>query len=240
MSDYERYSDYNNPDDDSEELHPYPLWFRVLRSTAKWTVIGICLLTVGVLLFRICLLGWYPKMAKQLYMTDPLKAEYREAGKLEVLTQKLIKPEESRKYGFFYADNMLFVKATGSLQCSLRVNRSAYGQMSEAYKTNLSAEAKDNFTFSLYYSDGETLNRCYTPTYINKETHLFYDYYKICFDGIDTDEDIPWYRLNIHPKGVEDTEDQPTAHILLYVTNINDEAYYGFTPYIPSKEELEG
>ena len=98
MSDYERYSDYNNPDDDSEELHPYPLWFRVLRSVAKWTVIAVCLLTVGVLIFRMSLLGWYPASAKQLYMTDPLKEEYAEQGKLEVLTQKLLVPYESRKY----------------------------------------------------------------------------------------------------------------------------------------------
>ena len=240
MSDYERYSDYNNPDDDSEELHPYPLWFRILRATTKWILISICLLAVGVLIFRISLLGWYPKMAKQLYMTDALKAEYAETGTLEVLTQKLIRPEESRKYGFFYAGNMRFVKATGSLQCSLRVNRSAYAQMSEVYKTNLSADAMDNFTFTLYYSDGETIHLNYTPTYIDKETHLFYDYYKICFDGIDTNEDLPWYRLNIHLKGVEDTEDHPTAQIPLYVTNINEEFYYGFTPYIPDKEELEG
>ena len=237
MSDYERYSDYNNPDDDSEELHPYPLWFRVLRAVAKWTVIGICLVTVAVLLFRIALLGWYPKTAKQLYMTDALKAEYAEAGQLEVLSQQLLVPYESRKYGFFSAGNMLYVKETGSLQCSVRVNRSAYAEMSMVYKTNLSSEKEDNFRFALYYSNSEDISLVYEATYVVKETHLFYDYYKICFDGISTDENLPWYRLNIHLSGVQDTEAEPTACIVLYE---NNEEYSRFIPYIPTKEELEG
>ena len=235
MSDYERYSDYNNPDDDSEELHPFPLWFRVLRAASKWLVISISLLMVAVLLFRICLLGWYPAPVKELHMTDPLKAHYREQGSIEVLSQKLLVPYESRKYGFFSADNMLFVKATGSLQCSLRINRSAYEEMSALYKTNLAADSEDNLTFTLYYSNGEDINLSYSTSYVSRETHLFYDYYKICFDGIDTNEALPWYRLNIHLKGVADTEEKPTACIVLYE---NNEEYSRFTPYVPGKEEL--
>ena len=235
MSDYERYSDYNNPDDDSEELHPYPLWFRILRKAVKWLFIAICLLTVGLLLFRMSLLGWYPDSAKQLYMTPAIAEEYAKTGEVEVLIQKLLVPYESRKYGFFSADNMRYIKATGSLQCSIRVNRSAYAEMSEVYKTSLAKDRDDNLSFTLYYSNGEDINLSYTPTHVSRETHLFYDYYKICFDGIDTSESLPWYRLNIHLSGVADTEAEPTACIVVYE---NNEEYSHFTPYIPSKEEL--
>ena len=242
MSDYERYSDYNNPDDESEELHPYPLWFRIARAMIKWLFVGSCLLVTAFLIFRLVVAGWYPASMKTLNMTDELRAAYQRDGKLEVFSQAIRVPYESKSTGYFMADNLLFVPAVGSLQCSIRVNRSAYAEMSAAYKTTLSADANDNFKFLLYYSNNDAenppatvLNLVYSTTSVEKETHLFYDYYKLSFEGVNLCDDVLGYWLIVEIKGVESSFEKPAASILLYA---NNEEYHTFLPYNPSKEEV--
>lgn len=236
MSDYERYSDSDHRDNDDEKLYPVPLWIRVTKLLAKIMLVTVCLATVGLLVFRMIFASYYPAVAKQLYMTDALRAAYVENGQLDAYTQNLLIPYESRKDGFFFADNLIFLYAPGSLQCSLRVNRKTYEDIAEANSVDLPSEIEGFLSFSLYYGGEEVEDVCYTPTHVERTTRLYYDYYKICFDGVDF-ADIPWFRLNIHIAGHTDTEADPAACIVVYE---NNEEYSAVTPYAISGEEYAG
>ncbi|MBO5788436.1 MAG: hypothetical protein J6R42_00665 [Clostridia bacterium] len=246
MSDYERYSDYNHIGEDNiEDVYPPPLWIKILRVMFRVMLISVCVLVCGILGFRLILSGWYPAAMKRLHVTEPMRAVIAEKGELDVYTQTLVVPYEDRATGFFIADNMFLVKDTGSLQISVRTNVKQYSRIAEHYKVECPEDLTDFLVFTLHYNnqnDADSTNTpteiieiTYTPTKIMKESHMGYDYYKICFDGISLADNIPWYRLNIHIKGYEDTEKIPAASIVIYE---NNPEYSKFTPYTPSKKEL--
>lgn len=229
----ERYADYDRGDDD-DELYPPPKWVQILKKCVKIGFSLICIFSVGLLLGRMALMGYYPAFAKQLYTTDAIRAYYQTNGTLNPLTQISVVKYEDRTTGFFFLDNIIVIKETGSLQCSLRVNRRAV----EDIATHHGVEAPDDIiqflSFSAYYSDEKDIHLSYTPTHVEQKTQYLYHYYKICFDGVNLEDNIPWYRLNIHIQGKADTEAEPAACIALYQSHSE---YAPLTPYKMSKEE---
>ena len=234
MSDYERYMDYDGVHDDDHLLHPPAKWVVVLKILCKIFFALICVFVVGTLVLRMVLAGWYPKSAKQLKMTPALAALYAEQGTLTAYTQDMIAPWEDRTNGYFIADNLIVVKESGSVQLSVRINRQNYERIGAAAGQS-EQQAIDGLYFTLYYG-GEQTAYSYAPTSVSVETKFYYDYYKICFDGINLNDEIPWYRLNVHINGTADTEEKPYACILVYE---NNEEYSLFDPYQISRKELE-
>lgn len=235
MSDYERYMDYNGVHDDDDQLHPPAPWAVFFKKLCRWLFIAVAVGVIAIFAIRFAVAEWYPKMAKQLYLTDPLAAEYGASGELTVLTQEMLVPVEDRADGFYRADNLLVIRQTGSIQCSLRVNRHALDDMAERYGLSGADRVMDALSFTLYYKDAEGTVYSYGTAHVERDSHLWYEYVKICFDSVEL-ENIPWYRLNIHVEGVADTEEEPTACIGIYQNNAD---YNRFDPYRPSREELE-
>ena len=240
MSDYERYSDSDHRDNTDDALYPVPRWIRVMKILLRVALILLCLATVGVLAFRLIFAGWYPKDCKRLQMTDALRAAYTERGSLQAWTQELAVPYENRKTGYFRADNLIFLKDPGALQCTLRVNRASYEDIAKAAGVENTSDIEGFLTFSLYYGGEGVESIVAHPSSVRRETHLYYDYYKICFDDLsfsDRDgKEIPWYRLNIHIAGSADSEPDPDACIVVYE---NNEEYSDIRAYPISKEEYE-
>lgn len=233
MSDYERYMDYNGVHDDDHLLHPPAKWVMVLKALCKWLFVLACLFVVGLLAFRLAFAGWYPRFAKKLYMTPAISEAYAENGTLTALTQTLAVPWEDRNSGYYMADNLIVVKESGSIQVSLRVNENNYALIAQA--VGLTEDyVRENLTFTLYYGAEDT-PLTYSTAKVIKDKKLLYDYYKICFDGVDLSQNIPWYRLNIHITGYADSEAEPLACIVVYE---NNEEYNIFEPYRLSKGEL--
>ena len=238
MSDYERYSDSDHRDNTDDALYPVPRWIRVMKLLLRVAVILLCLATVGVLVFRLIFAGWYPKDFKRLHMTDALRAAYAERGSLEAWTQDLAVPYEDRTTGYFRADNLIFLKDPGALQCTLRINRASYADIAKAAGVKNPEQREGFLSFSLYYGGEGAETVTASPSAVLRETHLYYDYYKLCFDGLSfadkNGKEIPWYRLNIHVAGSGDTEDAPDACIVVYE---NNEEYSDIRSYIISEEE---
>lgn len=235
MSDYERYMDYNGVHDDDHLLHPPSKTAVVFKILCKCLLVLTCLFVVGVLVFRMIFASWYPASAKKLKMTPAISAAYQANGSLAALSQDMIAPWEDRTNGYFIADNLIVIKESGSLQLSVRINQANYEYIAAKVKQTADA-VKENLSFTLYYGAEQTQTLTYTPTSVSMDSKLYYDYYKICFDGVDLSDFIPWYRLNIHIEGYADSEEKPYAFILVYE---NNEEYNVFYPYDISKKELQ-
>lgn len=234
MSDYERYMDYDGVHDDDHLLHPPSKTAVVFKILCKCLLVLTCLFVVGVLVFRMVFASWYPVSAKELKITPAISAAYQVNGSLTALSQDMIAPWEDRTNGFFIADNLIVIKESGSIQLSVRVNHANYAYIAEKVKQSEEA-VKENLSFTLYYGAEQT-PLTYAPTSVTVDSKFYYDYYKICFDGVDISDSVPWYRLNIHVNGYADSEEKPYAGILVYE---NNEEYNVFYPYEISKKELQ-
>ena len=83
MEDIERYGDYDDIEEESSgEKSNLGLIIKIL-------IISLCLLVVGVILFRVILSNYYPKAMKRIYFNDELASYYESNdGKLGAETQK--------------------------------------------------------------------------------------------------------------------------------------------------------
>ena len=86
MEDIERYGDYNETDEEpsGEKSH--------IGLILKIVIISVCLLVVGLILFRVILFSYYPKAMKRIYFNDTLTAYYNEnSGDINAEISELIK-----------------------------------------------------------------------------------------------------------------------------------------------------
>lgn len=239
MSDYELYGDYNRGEDEEPE-GPAPSRFgaavkKILKALVIILLAGACL----VMGFRMIVSGYYPREMKYLYHTEALTAHAAVAGQPEVVTQKIRVPFESEilesneieearnaksQNGYFYAANLRVVRETGSVQFSLRMNNQALRDIAAAYGVGTITSVKDAFTFTLTDPAGHR----YTPTATLTDEALFYQYVKLCYDGV-TLEDVTWLRVEITVVGADMTaEEHPTLAVCVYE---NHEGYASFDSY---------
>lgn len=246
MSDYELYSDYNRGEDE-EPLGPPPSRFgvvvkRLLKTLAILVLAGACL----ILAFRMIASGYYPQEMKRLYHTEALTAYAAGAGtQPDVVTQKIRVPFESEilesdaienahnaksQNGYFYAANLLVVRETGSVQFSLRMNHQALRDIAVAYGVDDITSPESAFSFALTDPEG---NR-YAPTAVFTDRALFYQYIKLCFDGV-TLEEVTWLRLEIDVVGADMTAaEHPRLAVCVYE---NNESYATFDTYRLHRKE---
>lgn len=245
LSDYELYGDYNRGEDE-EPSGPAPSRFGVaFKTILKALVIillaGACL----VMAFRMIVSGYYPRDVKYLYHTEALTAYAAASGQPEVVTQKIRVPFESEilesdeieraqnaksQNGYFYAANLRIVRGTGSVQFSLRMNNQALKDIAAAYGVGEITSVADAFTFTLTDPEG----RHYTTTATLTDEALFYQYIKLCFDGVVLD-DVAWLRVEIGVVGADMTaEEHPTLAICVYE---NNEAHASFDTYRLHRKE---
>ena len=104
MEDIERYGDYNETDEEpsGEKSH--------IGLILKIVIISVCLLVVGLIIFRVILFSYYPKAMKRIYFNDTLTAYYNEhSGDINAETQKLRAPYDDPDFASFIADNLIII-----------------------------------------------------------------------------------------------------------------------------------
>ncbi len=234
MEDMERYGDYNDYEDD-----------RPPRRSLTVTVIKVllalvCLLVVGVIVFRMILFEYYPKKIKSIYFTDALTAYYEAAGgNVGAKTQKLRYSYDDPDTAHFIADNLIVITDIGELQVSARYNVSLMKSLKSEFGIEADTDDTSLFTFTLARNpraEGEEPIEIGSLSVAEFESVLLYRYYKLVFDGIDFglqegEEPVKWIRLEIRVNGVD--MEQPYM-IPIYE---NNEDYSTFEDYEFSKEE---
>ena len=232
MSDFERYGDYDDYEDDAPKK----------RSAAgiiiKLVIALACISVVGILGFRIFLFNHYPSSMKNIYFTDNLTEYYNETdGNIGALTQSYPYMYDDEEEGNFFAGNVIVVRGAGEIQFSVRYNSAIFERFENKYDVKL--EDSSRFIFTLERNpedeDGEP-ETVGTLTYCGTDSAVMYTYHKLAFSDIDFgegDERIRWLRLRITVDGVDLGKDE----YLIAVYHDHDE-YNKFEEYKLGKSEV--
>ena len=205
MEDMERYSDYNEyEDDEPRKKSPVGLLLKIL-------IAAVCISVAGILAFRIIIFNNYPDSMKNIYFNDKLTAYYNEkGGNIGALTQNLRAEYDDPDEGNFFCDNLIVIPGINQLQVSARYNVSLMQSIKEKYGVELDADADNLFTFKLSVlplsRDDGTAHATGKLTVAETDKMMMYRYYKLVFDDVDFElegEDEVWIRLEIYINGVE-------------------------------------
>ena len=205
MEDMERYSDYNEYEDDEPRKKSY------VGLMLKILIAVVCISVAGLLAFRIIIFNNYPDSMKNIYFNDKLTAYYNEKnGDIGAKTQNLRAEYDDPDEGNFFCDNLIVIPDINQLQVSVRYNVSLMQSIKEQYGIELSADAENLFTFKLSVlplsKDDGTAVSTGTLTVTETDKMMMYRYYKLVFDDVDftlEGEDEFWIRLEIYINGVE-------------------------------------
>ncbi len=242
MSDYERYGDYNDIEDEAPKKNPILLAMRILTGI-------ICALVIGILLLRLILFSSYPNKVKNIYFNDTLTEYYNStAGNINAKTQELRFEYEDPKTGYFFCKHLILIEDINQLQITVRYKTSNIKYINENFETALDPQGENLFTYRLCSNksyEGYTINEdeslpedaepqsFYLPSADEDASRAQYRYKKLVFDGVDfdteNDDDIKWMRLEILlPDG------RRCASVLIYE---NNEKHSQFEEYKLSKDE---
>ena len=244
MSDYERYGDYNETEEDiPKSKSPVLLILKIVTAV-------ICVGVVGLIAFRMISFSSYPDSVKNVYFNDTLTEYYNEnGGNITVMTQSLRAPYDDKDVGNFFCDYLYLIEEINQLQITLRYNKSTVERISEELGVSLDDMDQDLFSFSLVAcygsmddnaSDTDENNLLLKKYDVKPErvfdSTLMYRYHKLVFDGIEFNTDSPetppyWIRLEVTLK---DFDNGKVYMIPIYE---NGETLNEFSEYKLSKKE---
>lgn len=229
MEDIERYGDYNEVDEaPGGNKNPVATLLKIL-------IISLCLIVVGVILFRVILFNYYPKEMKRIYFNSELTEYYNSLdGEIGALTQKLRAPYDDPDFASFMADNLIVIKGAGQLQLSVRYNSSVFDTIEEKYGVRLDKKSKDLFIFELErvpFDSSLEAHKIGELEYLSSDSALMYTYYKLVFDGVEFKHENDWIRLKITLKDIPNAD---PYYILVYE---DTDEYSAFTDYKLSGKE---
>ena len=235
MEELDRYGDYNEVDEAPGGNK------NIVATLLKALIITLCVLVVGVLVFRLVLFNYYPEQIKNIYFNNELNEYYSSVdGEIGALTQELRAPYDDPDFASFMADNLIVIRDAGQLQISVRYNSSVFDSIEEKYGVRLDGGGDDLFIFELERVPFEETEEAYKVgelDYTATDSLLMYNYFKLVFDGVEfyDDETPDWLRLKIT---VKDIPDAAPYYILVYE---NTEEYSTFKDYkLSAKERPDG
>lgn len=240
MSDYERYGDYNDIEDDApKSKNPVIIILKIFIAI-------VCISVIGIIVFRMILFSTYPKEVGNIYFNDALTAYYNEnGGEIGAKTQDLRAPYDDPDKGNFFCDKLIVIEELGQLQITVRYNTGNLIRMAEELSIPaLDPDSSDLFSYRICinYGNGGGEDEYYHVYNDNVTAEVFasrvmYRYEKIVFDGIEFSADEngyhpEWIRLEVFVNGVESAE--PYAKIPIYE---NNSAFSDFKDYELSRKE---
>jgi hypothetical protein len=128
MSDFERYSDYNDYEDD--EPRGKSRVGLILKLLIGLVIISV----VGLIAFRIVIFNSYPDSVKNIYFNDKLTDYYNKTGgEIGAVTQALRAEYDDPDKGNFFAGNLIVIPGIDQLQVSLRYNTSLMTEIENSF-----------------------------------------------------------------------------------------------------------
>lgn len=240
VEDLERYSDYNDTEDDEPHGGRHPVTFIL-----KILVAVICIAVIGVIAFRLVLFSHYPDEITRLFYTDTLTAYYTETdGAIGAKTQKLRYPYDDAKDGNFFCNALIVIPGAEELQITLRFNVSTVTRLSETLDEELDPDDPTLFTYRLVDNYGRVYDNLAATA---SATKSMYRYRKLVFDDVnfDAEQKPEWIRLEVFVRGMDSTATpeeggdadgrKPYAKILIYEDH---EDFHTFSDYKLSDGEV--
>ena len=137
--------------------------------------------------------------------------------------------------GLFFADHMVVVPATGSVQVAVRYNKSTLEKLTDRYGDTFNPSADEPFSYRIFCctgegEDGKPMGVTYVPTDHRDASLAMYHYRRLAFDGVSLDG-VVWIRLEIFRAGASEAE----SYISIYEDH---EEYSTFEDYKIKEKEL--
>lgn len=204
---------------------------RIIKITILSLVFGVA----AAFVLRFWLGSYYPRSMQRLLPTEPLRSAYA-AGTLEVKAQDIRISYEDPEEGLFFAAHTLVSPATGSLQVTVRYNRSTLVTLAERYGDGFDPEAASPFTYRIFActdaneTGTELVGTEHSPVATLADSFAMYRYERLAFEGLTLDG-VFWIRLDIYRAGAE----EPEGSIYIYE---NHDKYSEFTDYEIKNGEL--
>ena len=216
MSDYERYGDYNDIEEDAPRSNgPVLLILKIL-------VAVVCVGVVGLIAFRLVLFNNYPDAAKELYFDDELTAIAERDGAVKVKTQSLRAPYDDPDVASFFCDYLYVIEDADQLQITVRYNTATVRNMATELGKELSPDDLKLFTYRLVDNYGRVYDDYDIAAF---EDQMMYRYVKLVFNSVDTapETDPPeWIRIEIYLEGRVDKDGNAKPYMIpVYENNEN-------------------
>lgn len=216
MSDYERYGDYNDIEEDAPRSNgPVLLILKIL-------VAVVCVGVVGLIAFRLVLFNNYPDAAKELYFNSELTAIAERDGAVKVKTQSLRAPYDDPDVASFFCDYLYVIEDADQLQITVRYNTATVRNMGAEYGAAFSPDDQSLFTYRLVDNYGRVYSDYEIASF---DAQMMYRYVKLVFDSVDTapETDAPeWIRIEIYLEDRVDEEGNPKPYMVpVYENNEN-------------------
>ena len=231
MSDYERYGDYNDIEEDlPKSKNPIVVALKIM-------IFVICIGVIGIIAFRMIAFNSYPDSVSNVYFNEKLTSHYNEKnGEIEIKTQKLRAPYDDEDEGNFFCKYLYAVDDINQLQVTVRYNTATVEKIENELGIQLDEDSSDLFSYRLYASYGEETGRVIGELSAEEfDKKLMYRYKKLVFDDVDFSlEEIGspyWIRLEIVVKGHD------TDKVYMVPIFENNDKYSTFKYYKLSSKE---
>ena len=216
MSDYERYGDYNDIEDDAPRSNgPVLLILKIL-------VAVVCVGVVGLIALRLVLFNNYPDSAKDLFFDSELISIAERDGGVKAKTQSLRAPYDDPDVASFFCDYLYVIEDADQLQITVRYNTATIRNMAAELGKELSADDPELFTYRLVDNYGRIYEDYQIAAF---DEQMMYRYVKLVFNSVDTDTvtDTPeWIRIEIYLEGEVDKDGNPKPYMIpVYENNEN-------------------
>lgn len=231
MSDYERYGDYNDIEEDlPKSKNPVVIALKIM-------IFIICIGVIGIIAFRMIAFNSYPASVSDVYFNQTLTEHYNEKnGDIEIKTQKLRAPYDDEDEGNFFCKHLYVIDDIDQLQITVRYNTATVEKIANELGIALDENSSDLFSYRLYASYGEERGQVIgelTAEQFDKK--LMYRYKKLVFDDVDFSLDSIgspyWIRLEIVVKG------QDSDKVYMVPIFENNDKYSTFKDYKLSGKE---
>jgi len=228
MSDYERYGDYDDIDEEEpRSKNPVMIMLRIMTAV-------ICISVVGMIAFRLFTFNSYPSAMKEIYFNDKLTEYYNATnGDIGAKTQSLRAPYDHPDLGRFFCDHLVVIEGIDQLQITVRYNVATVAALADELGITAERDDPEVFSYRLVDNYGRVYDEIGGSLF---DSRAMYRYVRLVFDGVELDPEggnaPEWIRLEIFVG--QDMSGEPYSMVPVYENNAD---YSAFSDYKLSGKE---
>ncbi|MBQ7153291.1 MAG: hypothetical protein IJR83_05065 [Clostridia bacterium] len=201
---------------------------RIFGKVLRLLLVLLILLVVGLLTWRMCLSDVLPSSVRHLYPDSALKAAYSASdGNLAVYYQDYANMTyNDAAYGYFTVMSALFIPEAQQLQIVIRYNVSTLKAIAKDFDLETVPDRnQDVIDVTVVKTAREGDNVRYLPDKTVYGSNTLYNYERLVFNGITTDDMTIGVFVDFYYTEMLDYDESPLGAVLIYDTDAETLSY---------------